>query len=183
MLSEEELTRCRSAELRFYQARYYRELYSRGSGPPQDSYFAMIAHLDAFLWALGSIHDLCTSAEKQGLNNSEVFLFLLGLRHATTHQGVIAAPVHGKLPVRPFSRVLDESGNQATGALRIEIDTCEQVLDAAAANYPHGRQGYEAAKRYLAVLRRRGDPRPVIDASLDDGLRVAQVVLGIGVTT
>ena len=109
------------AILRWHQALYHYRSFRRASGPPHDYYFEMASCFDAFLWALASVRDLCTPAQRDTLDKQEVFAFILGARHATTHQGVLAAPKHVKLPGRPFSRVL-QIGADEGAYLRIELD-------------------------------------------------------------
>jgi hypothetical protein len=163
--------------LRYHEAGFYRAAFAAASGPPQDSYFMMIANLDAFLWALGSVSELCTPEEKRRLIAADIFRFLLAARHATTHQGVLPAPVTDRIPVRPFNRVLDLGGDEEACELLLDVERFEQLLDAAAVNHPPGKKSYEDAKPYLARLRSAGDLRPPLAATLDEGLAIAKSAL------
>ena len=137
----------------------------------------MIAELDAFLWAFASMRDLSTPSEQQQLEADDVFLFLAGLRHVTTHQEVVASPNYATLLGRPFRRVIDEGGGHASAELLLDVDSCEKLFDAAAATFPKGRRGYEAAKAFLAGLRSTGDVVTPLGPILDEGLAVANHVL------
>jgi hypothetical protein len=177
-MTEEQLAAAEPATVRWYQALYFYRAYRKASGPPQDSYFEMTCNFDAFLWALGSIRDLSTPQQRTDLGALEVYNFILGSRHATTHQGVLAAPRQLKLPGRPFSRVI-QIGPEEGAYFRIEIDWFEALLAQAGLNHPGGKYGFERAKAYLVSLRQKGQDKYPIHLAMEEALESVRVILGL----
>jgi len=70
MLSEAEISTVNPVVLRWHEAAFFLAQYEAASGPPKDSYFAMISYLDAFLRALASVRELSAAVEGSQLTES-----------------------------------------------------------------------------------------------------------------
>ena len=156
MFTEEQVSAMETSRLRYEEARYLYSQFVNHCGPPQDSYFHMIAYFDAFLFCFVSIEEIISEEDKKKLNENPIFKFLKAARNITAHHSVLAA-VRQKDPfIRPFSRVIDESiggtHSIASARLAVKIEKFREIFSLVVSKRPREKCTIDAAEIYLRSL-------------------------------
>lgn len=179
MFSEPEISIANPALLRYNEASFFLSCFRTSCGPPHDSYFEMIAYIDAFLFCLISVEDMLSEERKKLLRKKAVFKFLKAARNITGHHTILASPnQHGEY-VRPFSRAIIELPQSASARLRIKIKEFRDLFETAAKIYPSGRSGFKHAKHYLESFEAKGLQVIYIEDVLMEGLNAVRDVLDL----
>jgi hypothetical protein len=124
MLNESQITATSQSNLRYCEAQYFLEQFIHycGNNSSIDSYFHVIAYLDAFLLTLISIEELDRKEQKKALNTQPIFKFLKAARNFTAHKFILASPANQST----FQRAITENlvvGGGGTAYARLYIST------------------------------------------------------------
>jgi hypothetical protein len=158
MLTNSEILNMSESQLRYEEAKYFLAQFVKHLSP--DSYFHMIAYLDAFLLCLISIEDLDQRKYKKALNEQSIFKFLKATRNITAHEFIIAS-ISEK---RPFwveyirSQFAFGGGGFASTRLNISIEKFRQIFAKALADPKRNKRDKETlelAENYLKCLENR----------------------------
>lgn len=160
-MQETEMSTLTTAQLRYYEAKYFYSQFIVNSGPPCDSYFKMVCYFDAFLFALVSVEEMIDESDRDRLRDIEVFRFVKALRNITMHHSVLAAPQPGAKFERPFSRHLSDSTGgvlEASAKLAIRYDIFRGIFNAIEVERPAEKNTLNAARYYLSKLECQNQP-------------------------
>lgn len=160
-MKETEMSTLTTAQLRYYEAKYFYSQFIVNSGPPCDSYFKMVCYFDAFLFALVSVEEMIDESDRDRLREIDVFRFVKALRNITMHHSVLAAPQPGAKFKRPFSRYIPESiggASEVSAKLAIRYDIFRGIFGTIEAERPNERATLNAARFYLSKLECQAQP-------------------------
>lgn len=171
-LSEQEMGALDPAAFRVAEARYHLQQFGIHCGPPVDSYFQMVVHFDAFLFALVAVEEMLSAEQRKVLRASKPFAFVKALRNVTAHHSVLGVVLPGAKFGRPFYRRISTSlGGTPNDASRLILKPAllHEIFAAMEREPQSNRKLIALARTALAELERAAGEHD-LEGILDDAL-------------